>query len=122
MINPALRRIRPGAAQSSSWLRGLLVMILWMALAARVQVVLNQNPPPPYPVYNDGANNPIFGEGAGRLHVTGAVVLGMDGRVEFMKFATFTSQTKVAKNKGGLIWISPKFAKGAANWINPQPN
>jgi hypothetical protein len=83
---------------------------------------LKQNPPPAYPVYNDGANNPIFGEGAGRLHVTGAVVLGMDGRVEFMKFATFTAQTKVAKNKGGLIWISPKFAKGAANWINPQPN
>jgi hypothetical protein len=46
----------------------------------------------------------------------------MDGRVEFMKYATFTAQTKVANHKGSLIWISPKFAKWAANWINPQPN
>jgi prepilin-type N-terminal cleavage/methylation domain-containing protein len=86
----------------------------------------NQTPAPPFNVYNDAANNPSTTptgtEGLSRLHVRGAVILGLDGRAEFMKLETYWSAAKRAKNKGGLIWISPAFASGAAPWIAPQPN
>jgi hypothetical protein len=47
---------------------------------------------------------------------------GLDGRAEFMKLETYWNEAKRAKNKGGLIWISPAFASGAVAWIAPQPN
>jgi len=87
----------------------------------------NQTPPPAYNVYNDGANNPSTTPGGGRegvskLHVSGAVVLAMDGHVEFMKESSYWEQAKISKKNGGLIWISPSTTSGAASWVSPQPN
>jgi len=85
----------------------------------------NQKPPPTYNVYNDAANNPTttstLGEGLSRLHGNGAVLLALGGHTEFLKLESYWAQAKVAKNKGGVIWISPAFASGAPSWVSPQP-
>ncbi len=85
----------------------------------------NQVPPPPWNVYNDGANNPsttpVGKEGVSRLHIKGAVVLGLDGRAEFMTLEQYWIQADRRKDRGGLIFIAPKYPSGAAGWISPQP-
>jgi len=88
---------------------------------------LLQSHAPTYNVYNDGANNPSTTPGGGKegfskLHVSGAVVLAMDGHVEFMKESSYWEQAKISKKNGGLIWISPSTPSGAATWVSPQPN
>ena len=78
-------------------------------------------------VYNDGSDQPSttfssLGEGVGRLHGSGCVVLALDGHVEFMKITTYQAQAKISKAKGGLIWICPAYSSGAPSWVFPQPN
>jgi prepilin-type N-terminal cleavage/methylation domain-containing protein len=86
----------------------------------------NQVPPPTWNVYNDAANNPSTSsagkEGVSRLHVSGAVVLALDGHVEFLRQSEYWRQAQISKAKGGLIWISPSTTSGAASWVSPQPN
>ena len=78
-------------------------------------------------VYNDGSDQPSttfssLGEGVGRLHGSGCVVLALDGHVDFMKIITYQAQAKISKAKGGLIWICPAYPSGAPSWVFPQPN
>jgi prepilin-type N-terminal cleavage/methylation domain-containing protein len=78
-------------------------------------------------VYNDGSDQPAttfstLGEGVGRLHNSGCVVLALDGHVNFMKISAYQSEARRSKSNGGLIWISPKYASGAPGWVTPQPN
>jgi prepilin-type N-terminal cleavage/methylation domain-containing protein/prepilin-type processing-associated H-X9-DG protein len=78
-------------------------------------------------VYNDGSDVPSttfssLGEGVGKLHGTGCVVLALDGHVEFMKITAYQNQAKISKANGGLIWICPAYPSGAPSWVFPQPN
>jgi prepilin-type N-terminal cleavage/methylation domain-containing protein/prepilin-type processing-associated H-X9-DG protein len=78
-------------------------------------------------VYNDGSDVPSttfsnLGEGVGKLHGSGCVVLALDGHVEFMKITAYRSQAKISKANGGLIWICPAYPSGAPSWVFPQPN
>jgi prepilin-type N-terminal cleavage/methylation domain-containing protein len=77
-------------------------------------------------VYNDGSDQPSTtfnseGEGVGRLHGSGCVVLALDGHVNFMKQIAYQNQAMISKSRGGLIWICPAYPSGAPSWVFPQP-
>jgi len=60
--------------------------------------------------YNDASSFPDRGEGVGRLHQKGAVILAVGGHVEFITFKKFADEQNVTGRKG-LLWWSP--------WHNP---
>jgi len=60
--------------------------------------------------YNDASSFPDRGEGVGRLHTKGAIILAVGGHVQFISFKQFeTEQNNPAK---GLLWWSPWSANG----------
>jgi len=60
--------------------------------------------------YNDASSFPDAGEGVGRLHQKGAVVLAAGGHVQFLDFKKFTiEQNNPVK---GLLWWNPWTANG----------
>jgi prepilin-type N-terminal cleavage/methylation domain-containing protein len=65
--------------------------------------------------YNDASSFPDSGEGVGRLHGSGAVILAIDSHVQFIKYTTFNiEQAKPpAGTPGkGLLWWYPNSVDG----------
>ena len=65
--------------------------------------------------YNDASSFPDRGEGVGRLHGSGAVILAIDSHVQFIKYTTFQiEQTRPpAGTPGkGLLWWYPNTIDG----------
>ncbi len=60
-------------------------------------------------VYNDGASYPDLNEGISRVHVTGAVLLGFGGHVQFIQFDEFKREYY---NRPGLLWCNPGTKTG----------
>ncbi|EEF60351.1 DUF1559 domain-containing protein [Pedosphaera parvula] len=69
-------------------------------------------------VYNDGANQPDQSNGPSRRHVKGCIVLGYDGRSQFIKFETY-QQEEVKNDTAGspptLLWCDPD-SRGGLGW------
>jgi prepilin-type N-terminal cleavage/methylation domain-containing protein len=59
--------------------------------------------------YNDASNEPNNACGVGRRHVKGAVILGFDDHVIFIKFETFERELT---QKPGLLWCNPGSRTG----------
>jgi prepilin-type N-terminal cleavage/methylation domain-containing protein len=62
--------------------------------------------------YNDASSFPDRGEGVGRLHQKGAVVLAVGSHVQFIKIEQFQAEQNKTKPEGGLLWWSPWSADG----------
>ena len=60
--------------------------------------------------YNDASSYPDRGEGIGRLHQKGGIVLAVGGHVQFVTFQQF--QTEQQSPVKGLLWWSPWSANG----------
>jgi prepilin-type N-terminal cleavage/methylation domain-containing protein len=54
--------------------------------------------------YNDASSFPDRGEGVGRSHVKGAIILGFGGHVEFITFKKFNDEQNATP---GLLWCAP---------------
>jgi prepilin-type N-terminal cleavage/methylation domain-containing protein len=59
--------------------------------------------------YNDASSYPNVGEGVGRKHVKGAIIMAFGGHVEFIKFEKFDAE-QIAMP--GLLWCTPGSAQG----------
>ncbi len=78
------------------------------------------NPPPNGPpigafAYNDASSYPDRGEGVGRLHTSGAVLLSLDTHVTFLRFDQFNREQNnpPAGTPGkGLLWWYPATIDG----------
>jgi prepilin-type N-terminal cleavage/methylation domain-containing protein len=70
-------------------------------------------------VYNDGANQPDQSNGPSRRHEKGCIVLGYDGRAQFIKFDTYLkaletpSTTTPAQT---LLWCDPDSQDGKGDY------
>lgn len=62
-----------------------------------------------YGAYNDAGNEPDRGCGIGRTHVSGGVMLGLGGQVEFMRFEKFD---RALTQKPGPVWSNPASPTG----------
>ena len=62
--------------------------------------------------YNDASSFPDLGEGVGRLHQKGAIVLAVGGHVQFITFKQFTTEQNKTKPQGSLLWWSPWSTDG----------
>jgi prepilin-type N-terminal cleavage/methylation domain-containing protein len=62
--------------------------------------------------YNDASSYPDLGEGVGRLHQKGAIILALGGHVQFITFKQFQAEQAKTKLQGGLLWWSPWSADG----------
>src|SRR3954470_5323277 len=60
--------------------------------------------------YNDGSSFPDRNEGVGRLHVSGAVILVLDGHVNFIKVIDFDKERNLPTKN--LLWWAPDSADG----------
>jgi len=60
--------------------------------------------------YNDASSFPDAGEGVGRLHQKGAIVLALGGHVQFVDFKKFTTEQNNPVK--GLLWWNPWTANG----------
>jgi len=60
--------------------------------------------------YNDASSFPDAGEGVGKLHQKGAIVLAVGGHVQFITFKQFTTEQNNPIK--GLLWWSPWSANG----------
>jgi len=62
--------------------------------------------------YNDASSFPDSGEGVGRLHQKGAIILAIGGHVQFITFKQFEAERAKTKPQGSLLWWSPWSADG----------
>ncbi len=60
--------------------------------------------------YNDAASYPLPTEGVGKLHTSGAIVLALDGHVNFIKFDTFVKEEALTTRN--LFWWAPDTTDG----------
>jgi prepilin-type N-terminal cleavage/methylation domain-containing protein len=60
--------------------------------------------------YNDASSYPDAGEGVGRLHQKGAIVLAVGGHVLFINFKDFTTEQN--NQRKGLLWWNPWTPNG----------
>jgi prepilin-type N-terminal cleavage/methylation domain-containing protein len=60
--------------------------------------------------YNDGSSYPDRNEGVGRLHVSGAVILALDGHVNFIKLTDFDKERNITTRN--LLWWAPDSPDG----------
>jgi prepilin-type N-terminal cleavage/methylation domain-containing protein len=60
--------------------------------------------------YNDGANYPNNNEGVGRLHVSGANILALDGHALFITLKQFNDEQNNPQK--GLLWWNPMSTDG----------
>jgi len=66
---------------------------------------------PPYTpfTFNDASSYPDLNEGPSKRHVSGCIMLGFSGHVQFYKFSVFkTEQTR----RPGLLWCDPASRTG----------
>jgi prepilin-type N-terminal cleavage/methylation domain-containing protein len=68
-------------------------------------------------VYNDGANQPDQSNGPSRRHVKGCIVLGFDGRAQFIKFDSYLKQMETQGTTRTLLWCDPDSSNGFG-WYN----
>ena len=69
---------------------------------------------PPYTpsTFNDASSYPNLDEGPSRRHVTGCIMLGFSGHVQFYKFSVFQ---KEQLTHPGLLWCDPASRTGDGN-------
>jgi prepilin-type N-terminal cleavage/methylation domain-containing protein len=60
--------------------------------------------------YNDASSYPNSNEGPGKLHVSGVIVLALDGHVNFGKFSDFTKQQNDPQRN--FIWWATDTSNG----------